>query len=1039
MLGVCPQTDFNFGALTVEENLKVFAAIKGIKRKEIDNEVQKILKTLNIENISKSYANSLSGGQKRKLSLAIAILGDPQILLLDDPTAGMDPCSRHYVWSFLKGRKPDQVTVISTQFMDEADILADQKAVISHGTLKCLGSSLFLKSKWGIGYKLSMYVNESCDVDKVTSLIKLHIPKAELEQRHEAEVIYSLPFENISIFPGLFSSIDASIDLGIVNYGVSITTLESVFLRLEGESDIEQADYSVFNQEQLEEEKHGGCQDDLQEGLLSFSESNISAVTGMALWRQQVCAIAKLHWLNLKHERKKLRNVLALILIPLFSTITYIITRDTSTSMQLSPGLVLLQNGVMPKHYHTKLLLQNSTDSSIDDILNILDNQGISTELFTGDDILSAIPHNAALNIMANKTSRFQAVFSRNVIHSLPVLISIVSNLLCIKLNCSDTIHTWSEPFERYRETQEQFVILHLTSVILFGIAPQFTMDNIRDRKVAAHSQMFISGLFPSAYWCGQSLMDIPLYFGLTTFTTGIILSTFYPVTYSFGSICMLIIFLFTQSTAIVFLCYLLSCQLNKSRDFWSFIFILFSGVPSFIDVPLYYDVSLLLVPTVSAYIHFVDSWHWTHIYPEMSYGRWRDIGSLIYFIISIVFLLILNCIERRCGKQVMTTDPIFRISPRKRKAISNTAELDDEDEDVQEERIKATSDLTSQDHEERPNIAVQNLRKEYIERKLCCVKGKKKTAVKNVSFCVNKGEVLGLLGPNGAGKTTTMFMITGETVPSAGKVVMNDELLRYIGYCPQINPLWPFHTVKEHLEIYAAIKGLRKEDAMETIKRVGNTLELKEHFQSPTNKLSAGIKRKLSFALSMLGDPHVMLLDEPSTSMDPKGKQRVWRSIRAALMNKQRAAVLTTHCMEEAEAVCDRVAIVVSGKLRCIGSIQHLKSKYGKGYVLEIKLKEVVAEEQKDLYNAVLQMFPHAEHQERLASHMLFKIPMEDVKSLAQSFSMLEEAKQQFDIKEYSFSQATLEQVFIECVKEQEQDNAGMALNTNFQWKRFE
>ncbi|NXX41500.1 ABCAA protein, partial [Tricholaema leucomelas] len=154
MIGICPQINTHFEVLTVKENLKTFAEIKGIKAKEVEREVQNILELLDISNIQDTQAEKLSGGQKRKLSIGIAMLGNPQVLLLDEPTAGLDPLSRHRVWSLLKEHRAGRVILFSTQFMDEADILADRKAFISQGRLKCVGSSLFLKKKWGLGYHL---------------------------------------------------------------------------------------------------------------------------------------------------------------------------------------------------------------------------------------------------------------------------------------------------------------------------------------------------------------------------------------------------------------------------------------------------------------------------------------------------------------------------------------------------------------------------------------------------------------------------------------------------------------------------------------------------------------------------------------------------------------------------------------------------------------------------------------------------------------------------------------------------------------------
>ncbi|KAK2111961.1 ATP-binding cassette sub- A member 8 [Saguinus oedipus] len=124
LTGVCPQFNVQFDFLTVKENLRLFAKIKGILPQEVDKEIQRVLLELEMKNIQDVLAQNLSGGQKRKLTFGIAILGDPPIFLLDEPTAGLDPFSRHQVWNLLKERKTDHVILFSTQFMDEADILA---------------------------------------------------------------------------------------------------------------------------------------------------------------------------------------------------------------------------------------------------------------------------------------------------------------------------------------------------------------------------------------------------------------------------------------------------------------------------------------------------------------------------------------------------------------------------------------------------------------------------------------------------------------------------------------------------------------------------------------------------------------------------------------------------------------------------------------------------------------------------------------------------------------------------------------------------
>lgn len=175
-----------------------------------------------------------------------------------------------------------------------------------------------------------------------------------------------------------------------------------------------------------------------------------------------------------------------------------------------------------------------------------------------------------------------------------------------------------------------------------------------------------------------------------------------------------------------------------------------------------------------------------------------------------------------------------------------------------------------------------------------------------------------------------------------------------------------------------------------------------------------------------MLGKPKVVLMDEPSTGMDPQSKRFLWDTISQSFSGTERGAILTTHYMEEADALCTRVAIMVNGKMECIGATQHLKNKFSSGYLLEVKLKmEDVSDDEQgrlldELESFVMSLFPNAIRLEKFGTHAQYKIPKSDVPSLANVFASLEEGKQHHGMEEYSFSQSTLEQVFIEFAKRQ-------------------
>uniref|UniRef100_A0A803XUI2 ABC transporter domain-containing protein n=1 Tax=Meleagris gallopavo TaxID=9103 RepID=A0A803XUI2_MELGA len=763
MVGICPQLNLHFEALTVKENLRIFAHIKKIRWKEVEQEVQKVLVQLDLTDLQDVHADSLSGGQKRKLSLAIAILGDPQVLLLDEPMVGLDPCSRHQVWELLAERRAGRVTLICTQSVEEADACADRKAFLSNGRLQCVGSSLYLKRKWGIGYHLRMCINDQCDPGLASSLVRRYIPSAVLKGRDGDELCYMLPLESTKSFPDLLGHLDNGLLLGVVHYEVSRTTLADALLKLEGKEDIDHkgkliVDNDVCRDERAENLKESG------QNFLGFSEPAHIAASGMQLWRQQVLAVARVRGVGMA-----------------FSTLL---------------------------------------------------------------------------------------------------------NLLFL-------------PFPS---------------------------------QTKARAQLRVSGLFPSAYWCGQALVDVPLFWAL--------MCLMFIVVLLFNRICPMEAFIILPMVAIgygvslIFLVYLIAFMFRKGRTnryLWSFVFVLVSGG----------NLHSVTFDNTSCHLRF-------------------------HF----------ECVK------IQQNNP------------------DQADEMFHESFYSCLVCL------QESVIIVNGLRKEYEDKRACSIfKKKKKVAVKNLSFCVKKGEVLGLLGPNGAGKSTTIRMISGDIAVTAGEVLLQGCRAVVLGCCPQEDPLWLDLTVLQHLEAYAAVRGVRGEDAAVLISRYAAKGFL--------FLLSGGIGQEKGFLI--LGSPTVMLWDEPSAGMDVAGQ----KAMQAAVRSKECAAVLSTHCLEEA-AMCDRVAVLVAGQLRYIGSPEELRRKFGTSYILEVKPKDVGQSDA--LHSEILHLFPGAARQKRISSLLTYKIPMEDALPLSQAFSKLEAAKQNSRLEEYSLSLHTLQQVFMDFGEELEE-----------------
>ncbi|XP_053309021.1 cholesterol transporter ABCA5 [Spea bombifrons] len=1070
--GICQQSDVHFDILTVEENLSIFASLRGIPEKTKEQEINKILNELDMQVQKHNQVRTLSIGQKRKLSLGIAILGNPKVLLLDEPTAGMDSCSRFTVWNLLKNRKANHVIVFNTHCMEEADILADRKAVLSQGTLKCIGSSLYLKSKWGVGYRLSMDINASCNVDSLTEMITRHIPGASVMQQTETSLVYNLPLRDTDKFQGLFSALEGDSIVGMITYGVSITTLEDVFYKLETGAEMDKTDHSIFSRQKSEEDVKSKSMEEIEQSLLTLPDPGPYLLSGRALWKQQVATLAKLHLKNLYRERKSFRSVSLFLLMFLAVQAAVGILQQYYhrflAPTKLASDLYFLRPGQKNHKHLTSLLVENSTGTNIDDLIANLNSQKIKVDIINENDSFSFSPHNGALNVFRSGESyTYAVVFNKTMIHSLPVLVSIISNTLLRQLRVNESIQTWSSPF--YQEFPDTSVRLDLYFLVGFlgvmavSMLPYIAMENTYNHKVKAYTQLKMSGLYQSAYWMGQAVVDVPLYSlillimigSLLLFNTGIYLYA--------GTLVTLIFCTIGYIPAVILLTYVLSFTYKKihdTRQWWSIVFSLTVASSNTITeialligndmiATIFHDIFCLFIPIyplIGCLTFFIKmSWNVSHS-EENSYTQ---LGRLLVTVISpymqcVILFFILRYLEMKNGGKALREDSIFRTKAKKKKVWKFAEVAEDEDEDVRLERMRAAESMTAECNE-KPAILISGLHKEYEEAgKTILGKTMRKLVVNNVSFCVKKGEILGLVGPNGSGKSALLNILVGQAEPNAGQVLVGDETrrgsgaVRFVGYTPQTSYLWPEIRLQEHLEIYGAIKGMSSSARADISKRIIDTLDLNEHKRNPSKNLSTGTQRKLCFALSMLGNPNIVLLDEPSTGMDPTAKQRMWKLIRATFKGKEQAALLTTHYMEEAEAVCDRVAIMVSGKLRSIGSVQHLKSKYGRHFSLDLKLEADAGVDKAALvHTKILQIFPSASRQERFASLLSYKIPKDDVQSLSQAFAQLEQVKRGFDIEEYSFSQSTLEQVFIELAKEQEGEDCVATMNSTLCWER--
>nr|XP_046241636.1 ATP-binding cassette sub-family A member 2 isoform X1 [Scatophagus argus] len=339
---------------------------------------------------------------------------------------------------------------------------------------------------------------------------------------------------------------------------------------------------------------------------------------------------------------------------------------------------------------------------------------------------------------------------------------------------------------------------------------------------------------------------------------------------------------------------------------------------------------------------------------------------------------------------------------------------IDDDDVDVACERRRVLRGDADNDM-----LKIENLTKVYKSRKMGRI-----LAVDRLCLGVRPGECFGLLGVNGAGKTTTFKMLTGDECTTGGEAFINGnsilkDLLRVqqsIGYCPQFDALFDDLTATEHLELYTRLRGIPWKDQERVVQWALEKLELSKYADKPAGTYSGGNKRKLSTAIALIGYPSLIFLDEPTTGMDPKARRFLWNLI-LDIIKTGRSVVLTSHSMEECEALCTRLGIMVNGRFKCLGSIQHLKNRFGDGYMITVRTKS--SSNVKEVVRFFNRNFPEAVLKERHHTKVQYQLKSERI-SLAQVFSKMEQVVEVLGIEDYSVSQTTLDNVFVNFAKKQ-------------------
>lgn len=985
MMGVCPQHNVLFPTLTPAEHFDIFCDFKGVPRENREQSIMKCLESVDLNSQRDMQSKNLSGGQQRKVSVGIAMLGDSKIVLLDEPTSGMDPTARRRLWDLLKNNKEGKIIILTTHYMEEADILGDRIAIMVHGDAQCCGSSLFLKRKFGVGYNITIDKTTQHHAPQIDSFITSKIPGAIKLSEVSSEISYQLPNAAIGRFKDFFTEMDEKkAELEIKSYGIGVTTLEEVFIKVgDGINKAERYENTSINANPDQKKNDDYCLVD-------------ESVKGWSLTFLQLYAMFIMRFKTTMRECRVLflEIFYPTVLIVLSSVILALSTGDYNTMYALSlnkipnPQTVFFSyNG---KINNGESVAKNLFDTYFNDddkfatsytgapypgdrdlyneIVNLdgqffekskdlVDKSYIS--LYLRDKIITTNPKTVTYDIMVFLDPTQPEISG----YAVQGTITAVLRDFLVDPDISFKIKRGSFPKTKLDGSIIRIVLTMLTVFsfsIALGIITSSIAGNIcKERADSLKHQQIVSGGSMLSYWFSNYVIDL-IKFSIPGLAFIIIVMAFnLQIAYYwlFDILCILSILPFTYILTFVFQ------KENVARNVSRYIHMFVGGILA--PANLGFLVAGGGYRTTGKIILWAFKWNPSFCFSmgmiqvvlgglidggditeddPYKHMKLSEAGGDICFLIIDLFayFILIMLIENkffvnrrgvvvRHGNYEEVKDDMELYGANGRDIL---------DFDVQEEENRVAN--TSPDKLE---VRAFMLNKFYKDRKIT------KHAVRDTSFGINFGECFALLGINGAGKTTTFKALTGDVTPSSGEVhiggfdVQNrieyTSVRKLIGYCPQFDALFTNLTVKEHLEFYAKIKGVIPEMRDIVVKRQLVEMGLEEYKNAHANRLSGGNKRKLSVAMAMIGNPPIVFLDEPSTGMDPKAKRFMWDIIaRISTLRKKSAVILTTHSMEEAEALSTKLGIMVDGQFKCFGSAQHIKSKFGDGYEIEIKIK---------------------------------------------------------------------------------------------------
>ncbi|KAL0279219.1 UNVERIFIED_CONTAM: hypothetical protein PYX00_000824 [Menopon gallinae] len=1016
--GLCPQEDMLFEDLNPEQILCFFGVIKGLTKWQATSETNIYLKNLKLNPVRHTKAKELSGGQKRKVSLAIALIGGSKVLLLDEPTSGLDPEIRREIWEILLELRGTRTILLTTHIMEEVDAISDRIAIMDHGKVKCYGTPMYLKSKFGSWYTLSVVVHSEDKTDELINLVKSYVRSGNLKSQNGLTLFFQLPQEEVESFPSLLSALDNLQNSNQVHsYSISFSTFEEVFINLKRTDETD----TVINMSQSPY-KRLECSDE-------FKRPELNLI---------VLYLYQLYALLLKKAAYFFRNIFSFSLfaaVPIVVVILQLLiipyATNTSPSKEEVSHPVNRTLSYSPDSYRNSMIIYSSPpDNKFSKYFNdYVTGHGYRTRNVKNvhdeiKDIFSVDYHVYGRELLMgaefdNENKKINIHFNSHAIHVLPVSVHMFYNSFLMSNNTGGSIKTSVNLKYSYREENELKFLTqsHRTEIkcrisdMVDSIGIQtvyYLCGPVRERQFSAkHLQLMTTPV--GVYWISHLVFDTATFIGY--------LAVIFMIYWFSG-----VEDVFITHTGTIFLSYIL----------WGIGLIIITYLLSTCirKITVAASISLTLYTIFTLLVYNFVQWNmWPSVLQYLHPSCMLKIGlsnicrlendsktaDLVLY--NLILFICLISIDSRIPSNVThwLLNAFFRVKYPVM-GEKNPAVLQ------QEEYVR---DLTKRKQFTLNSLVVDGIKRWYLNGM------KPQPAVRGISFAVNNGECFGLLGVNGAGKTTSFKMLTGEVTRSQGEAYVNgyrlfsclerSKGLRQVGYCPQYAGFIPTLKGKELLSLFARLRGYRGSYVTREVARLINDLGLTEHEDTLIENYSGGNQRKLSVGLAIIGNTSVVLFDEPTSGVDPVSRRQIWKTL-ANLRKEEKSVLLTSHSMDECESVCTRLAIMVKGNFQCYGEVTTLKELFGHGYTVQLKINaDATPSELDSIKSAMSNQFGSGckltdEHLTFLEYHLTNKSLKWEV-----LFTKLIQMKKEFKkLESFHASATTLEQIFIYFARNQ-------------------